>query len=65
METERIYTTAPHGEYTIISTRNFTWAWCFNGDWHSLTVQTESAPCWFHRLMQRWVLGIHWRKIKE
>ncbi len=22
------------------------------------------APCWFHRLMQRWFLGIRWERIE-
>jgi len=35
--------------------------WCFNGDW-SFRVHRQTWPCWFHRVMQQFCLGIHWRK---
>lgn len=37
--------------------------WCFNGDWQGLLVRVTFYPNWFHRTMQRWILGIHWRRI--
>lgn len=40
------------------------WEWCINGDWHSIRFQMESSPCWFYRVTQRAILGIHWRRIK-
>ena len=41
----------------------YTWQWCFNGDWHAVTVSVEKAPCWFYRFTQRAILGIHWRRL--
>ena len=39
------------------------WEWCLGGNW-SLTVRPSGkVPNWFHRLMLRWCLGIHWRRI--
>jgi hypothetical protein len=26
--------------------------------------KSPTRPNWFHRLMQRWLLGIRWRKVK-
>lgn len=42
------------------------WEWCFGGDWRSFAVHihTDSPPNWFHRLMLRGFVGIHWRAIK-
>lgn len=45
--------------------KEYKFEWCLNGDWHSLTVRVEKAPCAFHRFMQRWLLGIHWRKCND
>ena len=39
------------------------WKWSFTGDWYAMSVVVPSAPCWFHRVMLRWVLGIHWARI--
>jgi hypothetical protein len=40
----------------------YTWSWKLHGD--SCTQFSDtSAPCWFHRQMQRLILGIHWRKL--
>ena len=42
----------------------YTWEWCFNNDWYSLTVKCVKAPNPFHRLVQRFILGIHWQRVK-
>ena len=26
---------------------------------------TPAAPCWFHRLMQRWFLGVIWERLDD
>jgi hypothetical protein len=43
-----------------------TWEWCVGGDWYSMTfrVPMKKGPNWFHRFMQKWLLGIHWRRIE-
>jgi len=43
----------------------YTWQWCFNDRWDGIIVNVEKPVCWFHRVMQRLILGIHWRKIEE
>lgn len=62
-EREHQMTTGNAPDYKILQTPKYVAAWCFNGDWYSLTVNAVSMPCWFHRTMQRWILGIHWRKL--
>ena len=54
-------------EYNLMRTPEFTWQWCFNGRWEreGIIVSVEKPACWFHRVMQRLILGIHWRKIEE
>jgi len=42
----------------------YQWQWCLNGEWNSVVFNVVSAPNAFNRLMQKWILGIHWRKIK-
>ena len=37
------------------------WEWSFHKSFN-FRVQTNHAPCFLHRLMQKWVLGVHWRK---
>lgn len=46
--------------------RSPNWQFCFSGDWRALTFNLvmDRPPCWFHRLMQRWILGIHWRPFR-
>jgi len=39
------------------------WEWVIDGDWNGVRFQLNDAPCWFHRFMQRVLLGIHWRRI--
>jgi hypothetical protein len=39
------------------------WQWCLNGDWQTI-FNSAKSPNAFNRLMQKWILGIHWRKIK-
>lgn len=42
----------------------YEWQWCLNGEWNSVVFNVVSAPNPFNRLMQRLILGIHWRKMK-
>jgi len=41
------------------------WEICFGEDWYALTISQywKSPPNWFQRLMAKWILGIHWRKV--
>ena len=39
------------------------WEWSFHKSF-MVRVQTQHAPCWLHRIIQRHVLGIYWRKVK-
>lgn len=39
------------------------WEWCLNGEWNSIRFQAASAPCLIHRVMQRLLLGIVWRRV--
>lgn len=45
-----------------IPKNKFEWSFheCFTS-----RVQTEHAPCLFYRIMQKWILGIHWRKVTD
>lgn len=54
----------PHA-WTIKQPPAANWQWCFGGDWFACTfsVPMKTGPSWFHRLMQKWILGIHWRRI--
>lgn len=52
------------GQANILYMKQPTWEWCFNGDWHSLKFRVFSAPNWFHRFLQKWMLGIHWRPVE-
>jgi len=40
-----------------------TWEWCLDGHW-DVAFQAFNAPSPFNRLMQRLLLGVHWREIK-
>lgn len=37
--------------------------WSFGPEFHCEFFTTAPMPNWFHRTMQRLILGIHWRKI--
>jgi hypothetical protein len=51
-------------QFRITMPPEATWEWCLGGNWFALTVRPcGDPPNWFHRFMQRWVLGIHWRRI--
>ena len=40
------------------------WEVCINGNWSiKYIVYLENGPNWFHRLMYRLILGLHWRKV--
>jgi hypothetical protein len=38
------------------------WEWSF-GKSFQVRVQAQHAPCLFHRIMQKWLIGIYWRKV--
>ena len=42
------------------------WECCFGGDWHAMTIRQywASPPNAFQRGMQRFFLGIWWRRIR-
>lgn len=48
--------------YSLYYEPKYTWSWKLHGD-SNTQFNDKSAPCWFHRQMQRWMLGIHWRKL--
>lgn len=50
--------------FAFIKRPVYLWEWCLNGDWFALTVHVQTNPPAFYRFMQRWLLGIHWRKCK-
>ncbi len=41
------------------------WQWCLHGNWTvTFNLHFDRPPSRFHRLMQRWILGIHWRPVQ-
>ncbi len=56
-------TSAPLHSTATFRLPEYRWQWCFNGDWHAVTVSVVRAPNWFYRFTQRAILGIHWRRI--
>jgi len=42
----------------------YEWQWSLTDKWDSVVFNSVSAPNAFNRLMQRLILGIHWRKMK-
>jgi hypothetical protein len=40
------------------------WEWSFHKSFQ-MRVETQHAPCLFHRIMQKWLIGIYWRKVKD
>ena len=40
------------------------WEWSFHKSFQ-MRVQTQHAPCLIHRMMQKLILGIHWRAANE
>ncbi len=51
-------------EYAIIKTPDYKWEFRYHKD-DNLVYMKELAPCYFHRLMQKLILGIEWRRIKK
>ncbi len=39
----------------------YRWSYSFDPD-EEVKYMTRSAPNWFNRLLQRWLLGIYWRR---
>jgi hypothetical protein len=55
-----------HTEFTagssFISSPKWEFKFCKNS---SYTVQVDEAPNWFHRFLQKLILGIVWKRIKQ
>lgn len=51
--------------YVLYEPPKPTHQWCIHGDWHSMTVNVFSQPHWLGRILQKYLLDIHWRKIDE
>ena len=41
------------------------WELAPTGDFWFMSISTSEPPCWFHRVMQRCILGFKWRKKVE
>jgi hypothetical protein len=50
-------------EYTMINTAPPKSKWSIGPEFDIAFVTPSPMPNWFHRTMQRLVLGIHWRKV--
>ena len=58
------YNIIDEGTVRIIDFEKPSWQWCLDGNW-SLVFSSYSAPNAFNRLMQKLILGIHWRRIND
>ncbi len=48
-------------EYVLADEQNSAGWWCLVADGMlALKPRPEQVPNWFHRLMQRWILGFDW-----
>lgn len=50
-------------KHVILKTPVYTWEFHYCKD-DTYVYLKEKAPCYFHRLMQRWILGVVWTRIK-
>lgn len=50
-------------QYSIIDTAPPKSKWSIGPEFDITFVTPSPMPNWFHRTMQRLILGIHWRKI--
>jgi len=41
------------------------WEMAPTGNFDVLSIHNIAAPCWFHRKMQRFILGIKWRRVEK
>jgi len=41
------------------------WEASIKADWGNSSVYTDKAPNWFSRIIFKWFLDIHWRKIAK
>ena len=51
----------PLEPYKILSPPDLPWIGSFGND-RLICVRVRTPPSWFHRQMQRWLLGIKWEK---
>ena len=52
-------------EYPIIDTARPKSKWSIGPEFDPAFLTPSPMPNWFHRTMQRLILGIHWRKFGE
>ena len=64
MGTSDIYLQFDSAEHTILQPPEPEWEWSVGGDWYSGTFRVIKSPHWLGRFLQKWLLDIHWRKIK-
>jgi hypothetical protein len=50
------------GGASVFETPKNTWEWSFHKSFQ-MRVQSQHAPSFLHRTMQKWFLGIYWRKV--
>ena len=49
-------------EYTLWQAPKYQSRVCLNGNWKIVLVIAQPMPNLFHRIFQRLVFGLHWRK---
>jgi hypothetical protein len=50
-------------QYSIIDTARPKSKWSIGPEFDTAFVTPSPMPNWFHRTMQRLILGIHWKKV--
>ena len=53
--------TIPETEITLIEIPDYKWQLTFGGN--EIIYRYKTAPCWFHRVMVRWLLGWRWTRL--
>ncbi len=49
--------------HTPLQPPEYKWQYCFGGDWTILFL-AHKGPHLLGRTLQKWLLGIHWRKVE-
>lgn len=58
------YNIIDEGTIRIIDFEKPRWQWCLDGNW-AVVFSAYTAPNAFNRLMQKLILGIHWRRVND